>query len=257
MRNSVRRSVFVAVIASLIMAFGAVAFAQETPEQISEQPADSVEVNTLGLEVYTEVCSACHQPDGRGIGSAFPPLVGNPNVDDADYVAGVIAGGRQGEIIVGGVTFNSVMPAFSTLTDEEVAAVIAYVQNDLGQPTAAQQPTASAGPVAGAELPAGASAVWKIGIWIGILSVIGFAIPTVMAQPDGASLTWNSAWIRAGVIVAYFAIATVWLPSEIIEFGPVSRAPRIVQDLLASGVWFVALAAGVFGLRRAQKDQRI
>ncbi len=184
-------------------------------------------------------------------------MVNNPNVDDTDYVAGVITGGRLGEIIVGGVTFNSVMPAFSTLNDDEITAVIAYIQNDLGQPTAAQQPTASVGPLAGTELPARASAVWKLGIWIGVLSVIGFALPTVMAQPEGASFTWNSAWIRAGVIVAYFAVATVWLPSALIEFGPVAEAPRIVQDLLASGVWFVALAAGVFGLRRAQKDHRI
>ena len=262
MFRSVRRSTFIALTATMLLTVGVAAFAQGAP--VSTATAQSTvlatdeptEINTLGEEVYTQVCASCHQADGRGITGAFPPLVDNANVDDAAYVATVISNGREGEIIVNGETYNSVMPAFATLSDEDIQAVTAYVQNDLGQ-SAATPVAPSVGPVAGVELPSGAAAVWTLGIWIGVIAVIVVTVANVMTRPENDEFSWGSAWIRAGVIFAYFALATVWLPSAIIEFGPVARAPRIVQDLLGSGTWVVALAAGVIGLRYAQKVKRI
>jgi len=254
--SSVRRSAFVVLIASLPLLVGTVALAQGSPEATAETPEETVEANVLGQQVYAEICASCHQADGQGLVGAFPPLVDNPHVDDAAYVAEVIANGLDGEIIVNGETYNQVMPAFTALSEEEVQAVVAYVQNDLGQ----SEVTASAlpaGPVAGVELPTGAAAVWTAGIWIAVIAVILVTVANVMARPEGDHFSWGSAWIRAGVIVAYFAIATVWLPSALIGFGPVATAPRIVQDLLSSGAWIVALAAGIFGLRYAQKTKRI
>ena len=256
MLSSVRRSAFVVLVASLPLLVATVAFAQSTPEATAETPEEITEVDSLGREVYAETCASCHQANGEGLAGAFPPLVDNPHVEDAGYLADVIANGRDGEIIVNGETFNQVMPAFTTLTEEEVQAVIDYVQNDLGQ-SAAAPPAPSVGPVAGVELPTGAAAVWTAGIWIGVIAVILVTVANVMTRPEADYFSWGSAWMRAAVIVAYFAIATVWLPSAIIEFGPVSTAPRLVQDLLSSGVWFVALAAGVVGLRYAQKAKRI
>ncbi len=99
--------------------------------------------------------------------------------------------------------------------------------------------------------------MWRIGIWIGILAVLAVAVPTVMARREGDTITWTSAWLKSAVIVVFFAVATMWLPSAVIAFRPVSTAPRIVQDLLASGIWFVALAVGLYGLWWAQRDDRI
>ena len=247
MLSSVRRSVFVVLIAALPLLVGSVAFAQIAPEATAE-PTESAEVNVLGQEVYAETCASCHQADGQGVVGAFPPLVDNPHVDDAAYVADVITNGLDGEIIVNGETFNQVMPAFTALSEEEVQAVIAYVQNDLGKSLVAP-PAPSAGPVAGVELPTGAAAVWTAGIWIGVIAVILITVANVMTRPEGDDFTWGSAWLRAGVIVAYFAVATVWLPSAVIGFGPVATAPGIVQDLLSSGIWIVALVAGIVGLQ--------
>ncbi len=101
---------------------------------------ETTESDPLGAEVYSSVCAACHQTDGRGLAGAFPPLVDNPNVADAAYLEEVILNGRQGEIVVGGETYNGVMPAFSTLSADEVTAVVGYVQNDLGQPTESAAP---------------------------------------------------------------------------------------------------------------------
>lgn len=250
MRRAVRRAGVLAAAASLfLLVLGSGVTAQETPE--------ATEVDPLGAEVYSTVCAACHQTDGRGLAGAFPPLVDNPNVADAAYLEDVILNGREGEIVVGGETYNGVMPAFSTLSSEEVAAVVGYVQNELGQPGEVAAPTAAVGPVAGTELPSGASIVWRIGIWIGILAVLAVAVPTVLARRESAAITWTSAWLKAAVIVVFFAGATMWLPSAIIETGPVSTAPRIVQDLLASGIWFGALAVGLYGLWWAQRDGRI
>lgn len=125
---------------------------------------------------------------------------------------------------VGAPTFNDVMPAFSVLSSAE---------------------------------PSEASAPWRVGVWIGILVLLALAIPRALARRKGTSITWPSAWLKAGVIVVYFAAATMWLPSAVIEAGPVATAPRIVQDLLTSGIWFVALATGIYGLWWAQRDNRI
>ena len=86
----------------------------------------------LGEDVYGRNCVGCHQPDGRGLTGNFPPLTGNANVQDAAYVEDVIRNGKQGELVVDGVTYDGVMPAFGQLSDEEIAAVIDYVQNRLG-----------------------------------------------------------------------------------------------------------------------------
>jgi ubiquinol-cytochrome c reductase cytochrome c subunit len=93
--------------------------------------ASPVRAQVDGKTVYDNVCAACHQATGAGLPGLFPPLAGNPNVEDSEYLRTVIRNGLQGEITVLGQTYNGVMPAQS-LTDEEVTAVIDYIQNELG-----------------------------------------------------------------------------------------------------------------------------
>lgn len=83
----------------------------------------------LGTQVYTTNCSSCHQANGQGIPSAFPPLAGHlPAVYSADggrdYLIHVLLYGLQGEISVSGQTYNGVMPAWAQLSDEQIAAVL-------------------------------------------------------------------------------------------------------------------------------------
>jgi ubiquinol-cytochrome c reductase cytochrome c subunit len=84
-----------------------------------------------GQEVYTTNCSACHQPDGLGIPGSFPPLSGNPNVQDTEYVRSVVTGGLSGPIEVLGETYDGVMPPFASLSDAEIDSVIAFIQADV------------------------------------------------------------------------------------------------------------------------------
>ncbi len=112
MRRS-QRSVLVGVGLVLLLALSAPAGAQE---------------ETDGRDVYLANCAACHQGTGLGVAGSFPPLAGNPNVDDTAYVESVITGGKSGPLEVMGQTYDGAMPAFTDLSPAEVAAVIEYVQ---------------------------------------------------------------------------------------------------------------------------------
>lgn len=94
-----------------------------------------------GSRVYAANCASCHGPAGAGIAGAFPPLAGHA----ADLAA--LEGGRaflisamlyglQGPIVVNGVSYNNVMPAWAQLGDAEIAAVLDHVVG-LGGPAAA------------------------------------------------------------------------------------------------------------------------
>lgn len=55
------------------------------------------------------------------------------------------------------------------------------------------------------------------------------------------------------VIAVYFIAATVWLPSWVLRLSPVAGADPILRDLIGSGVWFVFLVLGLWGLWRGQR----
>lgn len=87
-----------------------------------------------GAAVYAS-CTGCHQATGQGIPAAFPPLAGHA-VDlyeaDRSYLPVVLLYGLQGEIVVDGATYNGVMPAWSQLSDEEIAAVLNFTLSEWG-----------------------------------------------------------------------------------------------------------------------------
>jgi len=98
-----------------------------------------------GADVYRSQCSSCHGVDGLGIPGAFPPLAGNPNVADGEYVADVIRRGLSGPIEVNGQTYDGAMPAFGGLSDDEVVSLVAFVQG-LGAVTEPTDPPPTAEP---------------------------------------------------------------------------------------------------------------
>ena len=106
----------------LALIVGALAAAVLLPSTVGAQEGPD------GREVYLANCAACHQGTGTGVPGSFPPLLDNPNVQDAAYVATVIREGKTGPIDVNGVTFDAEMPAQAQLGDAEIDAVIAYIQ---------------------------------------------------------------------------------------------------------------------------------
>jgi len=66
-------------------------------------------------------------------------------------------------------------------------------------------------------------------------------------------MSWISAMARGLLIVAYFVVATVWLPDKVASIDTVESASRLVRDIVTAGVWAVALAIGIWLLRLAQR----
>ena len=87
---------------------------------------------TLGKIVYDRTCMACHQPEGQGIASAFPPLAKSDYLNkDVDRAIGIILNGKSGEITVNGEKYDNIMTR-QVLTDQEVASVMSYILNSWG-----------------------------------------------------------------------------------------------------------------------------
>jgi hypothetical protein len=207
--------------------------------------------------VYTAVCSSCHQPGGTGIVGQFPPLLDNPNVADTEYVLEVITNGLQGEIVVNGETYNGRMPAFSTLPTDEVDAVIAYVQSGFQAPSNAPAAVVDTGPVAGTQLPGFANMTNILGIAVaGGVAMLVLA-PRLTSAHSRLEMPWLDAWLKSGVIVIGFIVFTVFVPSWVLQTETVSGLDRMAQDIIGAGLWFGALAAGIWALWYANRERRI
>ena len=86
-----------------------------------------------GEATFIGVCSTCHQRDGAGLASVFPPLASSDYLmADTDRSIELVLSGLSGTITVNGTAFNGVMPPFSNLTDHEIADVLTYVRNSFG-----------------------------------------------------------------------------------------------------------------------------
>ena len=75
-----------------------------------------------GEKVYTSTCAACHQPNGKGIGT-FPALAGSKiaNGPKAEHIK-LVMNGKAG----------TAMAPFKHLPDAEIAAVVTYTRNAWG-----------------------------------------------------------------------------------------------------------------------------
>jgi len=94
-----------------------------------------------GSRVYAANCAACHGPAGAGIVGAFPPLAVHTAEIAArdggrDYLVDAMLYGLMGPIVVNGVSYNGVMPAWGQLSDADIAAVLDHIVA-LGGPSAA------------------------------------------------------------------------------------------------------------------------
>ena len=83
------------------------------------------ELTSAGEAVYKTHCVACHQPNGNGMPPTFPALTGGK------ISTGPIA--NHLDIVLNGSKKNPMMAAFgSQLSDMEIAAVVTYERNALG-----------------------------------------------------------------------------------------------------------------------------
>ncbi|MGQ3891762.1 cytochrome c oxidase subunit II [Legionella sp. CNM-4043-24] len=80
------------------------------------------ELMTLGKTKYDQVCSACHQVNGKGLPPMYPPLKGS-----SVAVGKPIS--RHVEMILHGVPGTAMQAYKDQFTDEELAAITTYERN--------------------------------------------------------------------------------------------------------------------------------
>ncbi len=106
--------------------------------------------------VYRANCQACHQADGKGMGS-FPPLAGSSWVQGSEErLVRIVLNGLTGPITVDGKSYNSNMPGLPKLSDEQVAAVLTYVRSEWGN----SAPAVTAETVAAIRATVGTREAW-------------------------------------------------------------------------------------------------
>lgn len=105
----------------------------QAAKQLTDKEWSMAELMDKGESVYVNNCATCHMPDGAGMAGTFPALSGS------QVVTGPID--DQIDLVFNG---KGMMPGFGPmLTETELAAVITYTRNALGnsvgdlvQPTA-------------------------------------------------------------------------------------------------------------------------
>ncbi len=128
----------------------------ETTTQVTETTTTSSSSNLIGVaptsvvassvllangmrvdvnkDVYS-ACSACHQANGEGIITVFPPLANHAAKlfnADRDYLANVVLYGIEGTIQVDGLSYNQPMRGYPELSDADIAGVLNYVLTTWG-----------------------------------------------------------------------------------------------------------------------------
>jgi len=96
---------------------------------------DKAALMKRGQAVYTEYCKTCHQANGQGLSTVYPPLAGSDYVKTkgAKVVTDNVVNGLKGAITVNGKKFNNVMtPLPAKYTNADAAAVITFVLNSWG-----------------------------------------------------------------------------------------------------------------------------
>jgi mono/diheme cytochrome c family protein/glucose/arabinose dehydrogenase len=97
--------------------------------------ADGKKQFKAGHEVYFRDahCSTCHQPDGKGLDPAFPPLTNSPWVSgDPDRLIKLTLHGLMGPFELNGKKYDGNVPMTpfgGMLNDSETAAVLTYIRN--------------------------------------------------------------------------------------------------------------------------------
>ena len=85
-----------------------------------------------GKATYNDLCITCHLGNGEGVPRAFPPLANSDYLkDNQESSIKAVKYGMSGEVVVNGVTYNSVMATMG-LDDQEVADVMNYINNSWG-----------------------------------------------------------------------------------------------------------------------------
>jgi len=111
----------------------------EATAALEKAKAEKAEGETLeakmsrGKAVFMGTCSTCHQLEGQGLASLFPPLAKSDFLmADPQRSIHIVLTGLSGQVVVNSQTYNNVMPPLGNFTDHEIADVLTFVRNSFG-----------------------------------------------------------------------------------------------------------------------------
>ncbi len=116
-------------VLALVAAASAYAFADEI---VNERPPKAA--MEAGEATFLANCAACHQPSGKGLPGAFPPLADSDYIRSVprDRLVDVVLQGFSGKVTVNGADYDGVMPSMAHLGDADIANVLSYVTHSWG-----------------------------------------------------------------------------------------------------------------------------
>jgi mono/diheme cytochrome c family protein len=119
------------VIGTCVMA-ACVAVGGETPQPPAAVGA-ATDARPPGQILYGKHCLSCHQADGRGVRNMQPAIAGGTWVQgDARALALFVMSGGFDSASRKESAVGNVMPAFSQLSDADLAALLTYVRQKFG-----------------------------------------------------------------------------------------------------------------------------
>ena len=112
----------------------------QTLDQSSKQNLKAEERLAIsrGRTLYLSLCAGCHGSQGEGLKRFAPPLANSEWVTgDAKRLVLILLHGLEGPLSVGGIHYDApeilpVMPAHSTLDDQNIADISTYIRNEWG-----------------------------------------------------------------------------------------------------------------------------
>jgi len=107
---------------------------QTTQQQTELSPAER------GKKIFAANCQTCHQANGLGVPSQYPPLAGSEfTTGGSRRPAMIVLKGLQGPVTVKGQKFGSAVmqPWDKTLTDQKIADVLTYERSEWGNSASA------------------------------------------------------------------------------------------------------------------------
>jgi len=112
------------------------------PIEIVDYKENLIEIDQIvlasGRQKYLNLCANCHGTQGEGMSRFAPPLKDSEWVTgDKEKLAMILLHGMEGPIAVNGKEYGIPeilpnMPSFSTLQNEDIAAISTYIRNSWG-----------------------------------------------------------------------------------------------------------------------------
>jgi mono/diheme cytochrome c family protein len=118
-----------------------VAATPSSPAAASPGAPAPAALDSVGSKIYQQVCATCHMPDGAGVPGMQPALLGSKVVSGpATMVIKVLLLGPDKALPPHKPAGGNQMPAFDSLSDEEIASVATYVRKTFGKNASAVTP---------------------------------------------------------------------------------------------------------------------